>query len=93
MSTICLPLVPILFSPLILLADHLRPALGTGSVNAALTGYVRLFLPALGTNAVAVRPGPGLVAAALSAPTLTTSQSTPALTAAALAASATKVLV
>jgi len=85
-------LVPILFSPLISLANHFRPTLGTGSVNAALTDHVRLFVPALGANAVACGPGTGLVAAALTAATLTASQSTPALTAAALAASATKVL-
>ena len=70
------------------LADHLRPALWAGSVNAALADHVRFFVPALGANAVACGPGTGLVAAALTAATLTAPQSTPALT-----ASATKVSV
>ncbi|MBU4225698.1 MAG: hypothetical protein KKC71_07745 [Chloroflexi bacterium] len=76
-----------------LFANHLRPALGTGSVNAALAGHVRLLVPALGANAVAAGARAGLVTAALTAATLTASWSTPALTAAALAASATKVSV
>jgi hypothetical protein len=38
-----------------LFADHLRSTLGTNLINAALTGYMRLFVPTLGTNTVAAR--------------------------------------
>jgi len=52
---------------LILLADHLRPTLGAGSVNATLPNQVWLFLPALGPNTITVRAGTGLIAATLAA--------------------------
>jgi hypothetical protein len=49
-----------------LLADHLRPALGTGTVNAALTGNMRFSMPALGvrTNTITVRTRAGFITAA-----------------------------
>jgi hypothetical protein len=51
----------------LLLPDHLRPTFGTGTVNAALTGYMRFFMPALGVraNTVAAWAGAGFVAATL----------------------------
>jgi len=66
------------------LADHLRPAFRTGTVEAALTNNVRFFVSTLGANTVAIWARAGLVATALPSPPLTTS----ALTTAALAASA-----
>jgi hypothetical protein len=55
------------------LADHLRPALGTDTVNAALTGYMRFFMPTLGVgaNTVAAGAGAGFIAAALTSLSLT----------------------
>jgi hypothetical protein len=48
------------------LPDHLRPTLGTGKVNATLTGDMWLFVSTMGTNAIAARARAGLVAAAAS---------------------------
>jgi hypothetical protein len=47
-----------------LLAGHLRPALGAYLIQAALTGDVRLFVPALGANAAAAGAGAGFIPAA-----------------------------
>jgi hypothetical protein len=47
-----------------LLAGHLRPALGAYLIQAALTGDVRLFVPALGANAAAAGARAGFIAAA-----------------------------
>jgi hypothetical protein len=67
------------------LANHLRPAFGTGTVNAALTCHMRFFMPALGVgaNTIAAGAGAGFV-------TTTLATSTPfALTLATLATLAT----
>jgi len=55
------------------LANHLRPAFGTNSVNATLTSHMRFFMPALGigANTVAAWAGTGFVTATLPSPTLT----------------------
>ena len=56
------------------LADHLRPALRTGSVNTALTSNMGFFVSALGVwaNTVAAWAGAGFVATALPTTTLPT---------------------
>ena len=69
--TICLPLVPILDSPLRLLADHFLTALGTGAIHAALTGNVRLFVFALGAYTIAAGARTRFIPATLTTSTLT----------------------
>ena len=66
------------------LTYHLRPAFGTGTVEAALSNHVRFFVSTLGANTVAIWAGAGFITTALPSPPLTTS----ALTTAPLAASA-----
>jgi len=73
------------------LADHFGPTLGAGLVKTALTSCMRLFVPALGANAVASGAGAGFVAATLTTAIL--ALAVPTLTAATLAASTTKVSV
>ena len=78
------------------LADHFGPTLGTSLVKTTLTSRMRLFVPALGANAVASGAGAGFVAATLTTATLTTATlalAVPALSTATLAASTTKVSV
>ncbi|MBN2116198.1 MAG: hypothetical protein JW730_06495 [Anaerolineales bacterium] len=43
---------------------HLRPAFGTGAIQAALTGDMWFLMSALGTDTVPIRPGTGFVSAA-----------------------------
>ncbi len=52
-----------------LFAYHSRSTLGTDTVNAALTSYMRFFMPALwiGANAVPAWTGAGFVTAAAAA--------------------------
>ncbi|MFH1524818.1 MAG: hypothetical protein ABIF04_07610 [Chloroflexota bacterium] len=56
-----------MFSPF-LFSDHLRPALGTGLVNATLAGHVRLFVPTIWADTIARRAGAGLVPATSTSP-------------------------
>jgi hypothetical protein len=53
-----------------LLADQLCPALGTNSVQTALTGYMFFFMPTFWADAISTGTGFGSIAFSAPAPTL-----------------------